>query len=78
MYGIGFFASISDGRMVKVKTIKGFEPYGYYDKFLWVELANHKFANWGVNFDNPFMAIAIAEQKSVRELMAMPSFHPLK
>lgn len=73
-----FLASISDGRMVKVKTIRGFESYGYYDKFLWVEIKNHSFTNWGVNFNNPFTAIALAEQKTVHELLAMPSIHPLE
>lgn len=73
-----FLASIFDGRNVKVKTINGFESYGYYDKYLWVELNNHNFTNWGVNFDNPFTAIALAEQKSVYELLSMPSFHPLE
>lgn len=70
-----FLASIFDGRNVKIKTIKGFESYGYYKKFLWVGLNNHNFTNCGVNFDNPFIAIALAEQKSVYELLAMPSFH---
>ena len=73
-----FLASIFDGRNVKVKTIKGFESYGYYDKYLWIELNNHNFTNFGVSFDCPFTAIALAEQKSVYELMSMPSFHPLE
>lgn len=73
-----FLASVFDGRYIKVKTIKGFESYGYYNKSSLVELSNHNFTNCGVNFNNPFTSIALAEKKSVYELLAMPSFHQLE
>lgn len=61
-----------NGRCLEVKPIKGYEKYAYYPDVLIAEWGSkyHHLANWWSDEDGtPFSAIALAERKTIEEIM---------
>lgn len=65
-----------DGRFLEVKPIKHYEKYAYYKDVLMVDWHSryYNFTNYK-NYNTPFWAIAYAENKTVREIVDLPSIH---
>ena len=70
-------AFFKNGNMLKVKPIKGYEHYSYYEDKLYVGIDNAKMTNGWIDKD-PIRAIALSEGMSYQLLKAKVPFHKRK
>lgn len=67
-------AFFKNGNMLKVKPIKGYEHYSYYEDKLYIGIDNAKMTNGWIDKD-PIRAIALSEGVSYQLLKAKVPFH---
>lgn len=67
-------AFFKNGNMLKVKPIKGYEHYSYYEDKLYIGIDNAKMTNGWIDKD-PIRAIALSEGMSHQLLKAKVPFH---
>lgn len=67
-------AFFKNGNMLKVKPIKGYEHYSYYEDKLYIGIDNAKMTNGWIDKD-PIRAIALSEGMSYQLLKAKVPFH---
>ena len=63
-----------NGNMLKVKPMKGYEHYSYYEDKLYIGIDNAKMTNGWIDKD-PIRAIALSEGMSYQLLKAKVPFH---
>ena len=67
-------AFFKNGNMLKVKPMKGYEHYSYYEDKLYIGIDNAKMTNGWIDKD-PIRAIALSEGMSYQLLKAKVPFH---
>ena len=67
-------AFFKNGNLLKVKPMKGYEHYSYYEDKLYIGIDNAKMTNEWIDKD-PIRAIALSEGICYKDLKARVPFH---